>query len=186
MMLGITATDALGIQSGVSGLCSGVCKTGLVACDERVCQGTTYTSYGWQWAANQGLREAGTAQRNDKPWAFCAKQESKRAEGFSHSPRGCDACVARVARGVTHALRGWPWMDTLGSREAWTAQLNGDPGLARSMDSVAQWVYDGPEDESEIPLSYYEAFLSRYIPEVLDFRYFDAPLERDAREQEER
>src|SRR5271166_659964 len=43
-------TDALGVLSGISGLCSGVCKTVLVACDERVCQ-------------------------EDKPWAFCAMQD---------------------------------------------------------------------------------------------------------------
>ena len=30
-----------------------------------------------------------------------------------------------------------------------------------------------------------QAFLARYIPEVLEFGYFDAPLEKDAREHEE-
>src|SRR6266404_2349452 len=52
---------------------------------------------------------------------------------------GRNACVARVAMGATHALRGWPWMDTQGLRGAGTAQRNGHPGLAQSRDSAAQW-----------------------------------------------
>ena len=93
---GKIATDVLGIQSGISGLCSGVCKTGLAACGERVCQ-------------------------DGKPRAFCAKQESESAESVSHSPQGCDACVARVA-------------------------MEGHPGLARSRDCVAQWIHGGAEN----------------------------------------
>src|SRR6266403_339023 len=55
------------------------------------------------------------------------------------SGHGRDACVPRVAMGATHALRGWPWMDTQGLRGAGTAQRNGHPGLARSRDCAAQW-----------------------------------------------
>ncbi|SRR6266478_6525330 len=45
-----------------------------------------------------------------------------------------------------HALRGWPWMDTQGLREAGIAQRSGHPGLARSRDCVAQWIHGGPEN----------------------------------------
>src|SRR6266481_2960063 len=55
-----------------------------------------------------------------------------------HLSDGCDACVARVTRGATHALRGWPWMDTQGLRGPGTAQRNGHPGLARSTECEAQ------------------------------------------------
>jgi hypothetical protein len=48
--------------------------------------------------------------------------------GFSRSPQGRDACVARVA-------------------------MDGHPGLARSRDCAAQWVYGGPENACPIPPS---------------------------------
>src|ERR1700731_4655677 len=32
--------------------------------------------------------------------------------------------------GSPHAASGWPWMDTLGLREAWIAQRNGGPDLS--------------------------------------------------------
>jgi hypothetical protein len=45
---------------------------------------------------------------------------------FSRSLHGCDARVARVA-------------------------MDGHPGLARSMDCAAQWIYGGPENPLPIP-----------------------------------
>jgi hypothetical protein len=53
--------------------------------------------------------------------AFGAKQDSGSAESFSRRTQGSNACVGRVAK-------------------------DGHPGLARSMDCAAQWVYVGSKD----------------------------------------
>ncbi len=95
---------------------------------------------------------------------------------FSRRPHWCDACVARVTMGETHASNGWPWvrrmrrtgghgwpprawaeqglrspMATQGLGGAGTAQPNSHPGLGRSGDCAAQWVHGGPENTLPIP-----------------------------------
>jgi hypothetical protein len=91
-------------------------------------RGPTHALDGWPLTATLGLGEAGTAQSNVAcdggvchdgiPPAFGAKQEARAQKGFSRGPQGCDACVARVVK-------------------------DDHPGLARSTDCAAQWIYAG-------------------------------------------
>jgi hypothetical protein len=55
--------------------------------------------------------------------------------GRRKSVHGSNACVRRVTKGATHVSHGRTRMYAPGLSEAGNAQLNGHPGLARSMEA---------------------------------------------------
>src|ERR1700677_1022181 len=81
------------------------------------------------------------AERVRQGWRTPACRDAglHRVASFSRSLHGCDACVARVTR-------------------------DGHPGLARSRDCVAQWIYGGPENSLPISAPEHEKCPSRIVP----------------------
>jgi len=82
------------------------------------------------WAEREKQGSAYTPSgvcQEGKPPAFGAMQDRKSAESFSRSLHGSNACVRRVTR-------------------------DGYPGLARSRDCAAQWIYGGPPNPPRAPV----------------------------------
>ena len=123
-----------------------MCRTGVQgsnACVGRVAMGATYISHGRTRMYAPGLSAARTTTRS-----------------VGERLQGRDACVARVTRD------GHPGLACSTESEAQcpehergvrrgapnTAQLNRNPGLARSTQCAAQWIYRVPENKCRFTL----------------------------------